>query len=907
MLATLGSGGMGVVYTAYDPELDRKVALKLVHLATTTAESQELARARLLHEAQATARLSHPNVVAVYEVGAVDDQVFLAMEYIKGDHLGAYARPPRPWREVLAAYRQAGAGLEAAHRAGVVHRDFKPENVLIDREGRVRVVDFGLAATADSQVLRRLHDAPLTSSARGFEASAHSVNTRLAAGLQDLSPGTHTTLHQTGGGLVGTPAYMAPEQLLGAPADARADQFSFCASLYEGLYGQRPVPGATLGELRHNLMTGALHSPPPGSPIPPWLRRVVLRGLSLDPAQRYPSMTELLADLGRDPGVARRRALLITLVALAVLAALALGYASRRWQEGEEARSVAALRAQCTAAAADLLGDAWSAPRRAAAERSLRATGLAYAADTWTRAHAHLDAYARGLEDMSIETCTYAQIRGGDAATDPRWTCLRRLAAEFDGLTDALAAADARVAERAVQAAVALPPPARCEAAVAAPNADPERAAAIEDLRLRLARARARAAAGNYADAAADAATIAAAAAALTERGVQAEAQLRRGAWQEQSGDIKAAETSVTDAYFLAESAGRDDLRVDAATSLAGIVGIRLARAPEGQSWLRHARAISERLAPEPDQQIRLRSAESGLLRAQQQFEPAGVAIAEAVAIAERNYDPADPRLAVVVLNLGVNSFDRGDYPAAERLYERALGILERSLGPHHPDLAPTLNNLGNLREKQGRFADAAAAMERAMAIREASVGPRHPGVAISLTNLGVLAVRQHHYTIAEAHFRRALEIFEAALGKDHPHVASALGGLGRALVGQRRLAEARPLHQRARTILEKSLGADHPLVAFALVDLGELELAEDHPTLAVPLATRALELRGASKPEEQAAAQFMLARALHAAHQEPARVTTLAASAELAYRNAGPGFQPELDEVITWRRTLPP
>jgi tetratricopeptide (TPR) repeat protein len=375
---------------------------------------------------------------------------------------------------------------------------------------------------------------------------------------------------------------------------------------------------------------------------------------------------------------------------------------------------------------------------------------------------------------------------------------------------------------------------------------------------------------------------------------------------EEQSGDFKGAEATVADAYFLAESAGRDDLRVDAATSIASIVGIRLARAPEGLAWLRHARAISERRAPEPDLQIRLRSAESGLLRAQQQFEPAGLAIAEAVAIAERHHAPDDPRLAAVVLNLGVNSFDRGDYPAAERLYDRALAILEKALGPHHPDLAPTLNNLGSVREKQGRFADAVAAMERAMAIREASVGPRHPGVAVSLTNLGVLAVRQRQYTIAEPHFRRALEIFEAALGKDHPNVASALGGLGRALVGQRRLAEARPLHLRAREILEKALGADHPIVAFALLDAGELELADDHPALAVPLATRALELSRAGKPEEQAAAQFLLARALHAAHQDQGRATTLAAAAELAWRSAGPGFQPELDEVITWRRTLP-
>ncbi len=894
---------MGVVYSAYDPELDRKVALKLVHLGGSDDASHELARARLLHEAQATARLSHPNVVAVYEVGTVDDQVFLAMEYVKGEHLGAYAKPPRPWRDVLAAYRQAGAGLAAAHRAGVFHRDFKPENVLIDRDGRVRVVDFGLAATADAPDLQ-VRDVPLTASARGFDAS---VNTRLAAGLADLSPGTQSTMHQTGGTMVGTPAYMAPEQHLGAPADARADQFSFCAALYEGLYGQRPIPGATLGELRQNLMTGVHHNPPAGSPIPPWLRRVVLRGLCVDPEQRYPSMTELLADLARDPGQSRRRAILGAMITLAVLAALALGYASRRWQEGEQEASLAALRAQCVSVGATLLGDAWSEPRRASAERALKATGLAYAADTWTRVRARLDTYAKDLQDMSIETCTYAQIRGAAAVPgDPRMACLHRLAAELDGLTTALAAADARVAERAVQAAVALPPPSRCSETPAEID-DPEKAAAAHDLLLRLARARARAAAGNYADAAADAAAIADAAATLGERGIQADALLRRGGWLELGGDIKSAEPALTDAYYLAEQAARDDLRVEISIALASIVGIRLARVPDGLIWLRHAKAISERIDPGDELRVRLLSSESGLLRAQLDHDKAGAQIARAVALAERLYPGDDPRLGAVVLNLGVSAFDRGDYPEAERLYERALGILERSLGPRHPELAPTLNNLGSVHEKQGRFPAAVAALGRAMAIREASVGPNHPGVAVSLTNLGVLALRQRSFIVAEAHFSRAREIFEKALGKDHPNLASALGGLGRALVGQGHLAEARPLHTRAREILEKALGPDHPVVAFALLDLAELELASDNPAAALPLATRALELRKHGKPEEQAAAQYTLARALHASRSDPERITTLAASAELAYRAAGPGFQPELDEVIAWRATLTP
>jgi tetratricopeptide (TPR) repeat protein len=789
----------------------------------------------------------------------------------------------------------------------VVHRDFKPDNVLIDREGRVRVVDFGLAATADSSDLHDLHDVPLTASARGL--AGNSINARLAAGLQELASGSHGTLAATGGALVGTPAYMAPEQHLGAAPDARADQYSFCAALYEGLYGERPVPGATLGELRHNLLAGVIHSPGPGSPVPPWLRRVLLRGLSLDPDRRYPAMSDLLADLARDPDLTRRRVALALVVGLAVVAALALGYAARRGQDELAAESLAARRRECAAQGPALIAAAWSADRRAAAERALLATGLPYAGDTWARVRPRLDAYAQALSDMSVETCTSAHVREDMplAAHDERMACLRRLAAELGGLSDALAAADARTVERAVQAAVALPPPTRCDDPdPRAGGADPQRAAAVEDLGLRLARARARAAAGQFAAAAADAAGVAEAAAALGEAGAQAEALLRRGSFQEAGGEFPAAEATLEGAYFLAESAARDDLRAEIAVALVGVVGVRLSRPADARKWLRHAWAVGERVRIDRELRVRLLSVESGVLRVEQAREPAAGKIAEALTIAEQTFAADDPRLAAVVLNAGVNLFDRGDYLAAEQQYLRALAILEGALGEVHPDLAPTLNNLGSVREKLGRFPAAIAAIERALAIREASVGAGHPGVAVSLTNLGQLHLRLDDAARAEPEFRRAAAIFEAALGPGHPNLASALGGLGRALVRQGKLAEARPLHLRAREILERALGPDHPLVAFPLLDLADLDLAAGAAAPAIPLATRALELRRGENPEDQAAAAFALARALHAAGQQPARVATLAASAEQTLRGAGPGFQPELTQVEAFRRTLP-
>ncbi|HET6583005.1 MAG TPA: serine/threonine-protein kinase, partial [Nannocystaceae bacterium] len=217
VLERIGSGGMGVVYAAYDPQLDRKVALKLLH-AREERDGDSGGRARVLREAQAMARLSHPNVVAVHDVGVVDDTLFVAMEFVEGVTLGHFiAAGSRRWNEVLDVFEPAGRGLAAAHAAGLVHRDFKPDNVMIGNDGRVRVMDFGLARAA----------AEITT--ESSEGSGGSI-----VELSGVDRLTRT------GALVGTPAYMAPELLAGGNADARSDQFAFCVALHRALYGTAP-------------------------------------------------------------------------------------------------------------------------------------------------------------------------------------------------------------------------------------------------------------------------------------------------------------------------------------------------------------------------------------------------------------------------------------------------------------------------------------------------------------------------------------------------------------------------------------------------------------------------------------------------------------------------------------------
>jgi serine/threonine protein kinase len=289
ILGQLGQGGMGVVLAAYDPSLDRRVAVKLlrpVRDGTGTAS----ARSRLLREAQAMAQLSHPNVITVFETGelTVDgkQQVYLAMELVEGESLAKTLERLHEQtlsirertRQVVALFVQAGRGLAAAHAAGLVHRDFKPDNVLVGRDGRVRVMDFGLAR----QMLGDSSEAPVR---------LRETDTPMLAAITQA------------GNMVGTPPYMAPEQWQGHAVDPRTDQFSFCVALWEGIYGKRPFAGETLHELMEAIVAADPVAPPKvESWVPRRLRALVRRGLSSNPADRFPSMDALLAELDREPG-----------------------------------------------------------------------------------------------------------------------------------------------------------------------------------------------------------------------------------------------------------------------------------------------------------------------------------------------------------------------------------------------------------------------------------------------------------------------------------------------------------------------------------------------------------------------------------------------------------------------------
>lgn len=299
LLEEVGAGAMGRVYAAYDEALDRRVAIKLLR----SDGPQDEDRARIRREATAMARLSHPNVAQIHDAGEVDERLYLAMEYVAGDSLDVWQRG-QPWRARLGMYLEAGRGLAAAHAAGVLHRDFKPQNVLIGRDARPRVIDFGLARPVAEQ-----------------EAVAEPVDAFADTGSifgLDLSV-TRT------GTVVGTPGYMALEQFKGQPLDAAADQFSFCVALYEALYARSPFPRDQLPRLLAALAAHDVAPPPADTPVPPWVHATLVRGLAPDPAARWPSMDALLRELGRDrehdPDTGRAQRLVLVATLAVVIAA----------------------------------------------------------------------------------------------------------------------------------------------------------------------------------------------------------------------------------------------------------------------------------------------------------------------------------------------------------------------------------------------------------------------------------------------------------------------------------------------------------------------------------------------------------------------------------------------------------
>ncbi|MBL4688587.1 MAG: serine/threonine protein kinase, partial [Nannocystaceae bacterium] len=373
VLERVGRGGMGDVLLAYDPELDRRVAIKLIRPRESRTSADEV-QSRLLREAQALAKLSHPNVVAVHDVGTVDGRIYVAMEYIQGQTLQRWMKLAHPWAEVTALIGAAGQGLAAAHREGIVHRDFKPGNIMLGDDGRVRVLDFGLACHVDSPALTP----GLVERASGEAIEILAIGDGPDSGsISESFRSRDRSLTETGA-VMGTPGYMAPEQFRGDPVDARTDQFALCIVLYEALYGYRPFSGKTTRLLGKAVSRGDIRKPDRARRVPHRLEAALMRGLSVDPEDRFPTTDALLAEIDRAARPPRWRP-------IAISGALVVGF-------GVAIASHWIAEPPCQGAEA-LIEASWSAEQRDALAVAFADTQLPYAVASAQRVSTVLDHY----------------------------------------------------------------------------------------------------------------------------------------------------------------------------------------------------------------------------------------------------------------------------------------------------------------------------------------------------------------------------------------------------------------------------------------------------------------------------------------------------------------------------------
>jgi len=843
---------MGVVYAAYDEELERKLAIKLVLPGLRNTQSS-VGETRLLREAQALARVSHPNVVQVYEVGAVGDAVYIAMELVRGKTLGEWlAAQTRHWRDIVGVFMQVGAGLAAAHAAGVVHRDIKPDNLVVGDDGRVRVLDFSLARPAADELIQ-------------IEDSQDLVRTRAGA-------------------LIGTPLYMSPEQLTGQLADARSDQFSFCVAMYEALYRVRPFAGTTLEELRTSILKNDLHAsrgrgllrslrssdlsrrsghslsrsaapdlttsanlsagPPPGdspasessvtSGAPASIRRALLRGLRVDPDARHRDMHALLTELGHDPARKWRRAGLT--LALAGLLALGVG-ASVHLIESRDRL--------CSGAVTQLAG-VWDPARRDAAQRAVLATGVPFAATTWARVATTMDAQASAWVQHRNAACAASHLRGEQslALLERRNACLDARLRELDALAQVLTEARPDTVERAVQAAANLRPLAPCDdeaallARVPAPD-DPELAAAVEAVRRRLARVEALERAGAFKPAAADAEAAQQAALALAYPPLLAEAALARGRAALVLTRLAEATTQLEDAYHAASRLGHDEVMMSAAIDLVS-THRDLGQLDIAESWARFADDALARGGQPPGPTATLLQTRGRMLGDRGRPAEALALAEQALALRQAAQGQQHPEMIQAYNTLGLARHALGRDAEALSAYDHGLALADAILGPEHPNVVPLLNNRASIFLDQERIDEALAAYRRGLEIRARVYGTAHPRYAFSLAQIAEALTHQGKYGEAAEYYAQALAIRTRALGPDHPDVAETLQGIGKVEFRRGNQDAAVRATQRALVVLTRALGPDSPRVASLKMNLAVLHRAGGRPDLALALNAEA-------------------------------------------------------------------
>ncbi len=800
VIGRLGEGGMGVVYAAYDDQLDRKVAIKVLR---SRSRETSTGHARLLREAQAMARLSHPNIVTVHEVGELaDDQVFVAMEFVRGQTLqGWHEAADRSWREILEVYRQAGRGLQAAHDAQLVHRDFKPHNALVGDDGVVKVLDFGLARGTGEEAAGALTEG---AAADGDATTPRSI--------------LDATLTRTGA-IMGTPAYMSPEQHEGKPAGPASDQFSFCVSLYEALYERHPYNCDSLLELVKSVTEGARVDPPSSAHVPAWLHRVVVRGLAVKPEDRHPSMAALVDALDRDPARARRRWLSVAGIA-GLAAASSFGIA----------RVSAETIETCPDAQLELAG-VWDDEGRDRVRAALLATEVPFAESTWEKIGPRLDSYAASWVDGRDEACaTHLAERQSDALFDLRSACLDQRREGLDALVKGLGELTPDAVMNVPTAVASLPSISRCadtQALTAAvpPPEDAALANAVDEARIELARARSRSSLGAFEDALAIVERVSASEESRRYPPLLADAKLLDGATRTDMFVFDAADQSLERALLVALAHEHDEVAAEAIARR--VFTLTRTKSPEEALALAPlASAFAERLGQRGDatQGTLLNNlgdayqASGDLARAREHYR-------RSIETKRRALGPNHPEVGFTTANLGTLEQEALRLGAAVENYERALTIFASAFGETHPYYAIVLNNLSFTHLNRGEFEAARDTITRARDVIAAALGPEAPLMDHILQTMGALALAEREYPAARQHFTRSLALLERLGASEGMESANSRHGLADALAGSGELERARAEHTRALSLRVKQAGEDAAEVSFSRLRLGDFEL----------------------------------------------------------------------------------
>lgn len=771
--AELGAGGMGVVVRATDLRLRRQVALK-VHTRRRGQPGLELLRV----EARALAHLTHPNVVEVFEIGTHEGRLFIAMEFVDGGTLGAW-QVDRPWREVIEMYLEAGEGLAAAHRAGLVHRDFKPANVLVGRDGRPRVADFGLVL--DDASLRRVQSLLET----GPAAAADPIHAD-SAPFEGLSARAQ----------VGTPRYMAPEQAAGHGVDHRADQYALCSALFEALTGDVPMDDMVEFPTR------------PGVPTEVW--RVLRKGLASKPEQRHETLTDLLEALRRAMRP-RNRGLVATIVGVGGSASLGL------WFVGVPATPLQQCRHETRARVAS-----WEGPR-ARMESALddRARVDAFSAQ--------LDAYADQWSSMRQEAC---EMDRGDRRHDAALRCLDRSARAIEDIVAVVSASPPAPSDPIRP--LPLPPLDPCSlerATESSPSpVDPDEASALDDVLADIEKTNMLIWNGELDAAREVARSTLHRANNLRHRATLVAALLNAGDAALESGHLESSHAYYEQGFYLAQGLGLDHDAAQAGASLIEILQ-DLGDLRAADRWAKHATSSFDRLeaGSDPAGEISLLSSIGNLRREQGRYDEALEIQQRILAILPTDGD--EVRRSKSHNSLGATLYAMGRTELAIEHLETALELNDAARGPNHPDNVYPLANLAWILIEAEELDRAEPLLDRAIRLLKETTADDAYALATLLSHRGALLDERGEHEVALLAYGEGLEVVKSQLDEDHELAGMLLNNQAASFEALGRLGQARDAYERAIRVLEQGGNPQDEILVLARDNLARLtERASERP-----------------------------------------------------------------------------